>query len=231
MFDFWLSTDWCIPYMLQCCQPFFIWECHIKMVPWNQASLPRCTSSFGIPYCQFHHWMKVLIKKLYQVGTKIDLREDRETLALLAEQGQSPMKREQGLKLASKIRAVKYLECSALTQRGLKQVFSPYVICYIFYLFLFLSCNLGIWWSCTISHPTGTSKKTPKEVHILVEKGSSHQILFYVSVLAKSIPLHNTIFYLSCCAIQLLDSSTSPNSNIAKKFYFEFGRNDTWNHE
>ena len=56
-----------------------------------------------------------------QVGTKIDLREDRETLAMLAEQGQCPMKREQGLKLASKIGAVKYLECSALTQRGLNQ--------------------------------------------------------------------------------------------------------------
>ena len=55
------------------------------------------------------------------MGTKIDLREDRETLAMLSEQGLSPMKREQGLKLASKIRAVKYLECSALTQRGLKQ--------------------------------------------------------------------------------------------------------------
>jgi len=52
----------------------------------------------------------------------MDLREDRETLAALSEQGLAPMKREQGLKLASKIRAVKYLECSALTQRGLKQV-------------------------------------------------------------------------------------------------------------
>jgi len=61
------------------------------------------------------------------IGTKMDLREDRETLAVLSEQGLTPMKREQGLKLASKIRAVKYLECSALTQRGLKQVFDEAV--------------------------------------------------------------------------------------------------------
>ena len=40
----------------------------------------------------------------------------------LADNGQSPLKREQGQKLANKIRAIKYLECSALTQRGLKQV-------------------------------------------------------------------------------------------------------------
>ncbi|CRK87020.1 CLUMA_CG000823, isoform A [Clunio marinus] len=61
------------------------------------------------------------------VGTKIDLRDDRETLSALAEQGLSPCKREQGQKLANKIRAVKYMECSALTQRGLKQVFDEAV--------------------------------------------------------------------------------------------------------
>lgn len=61
------------------------------------------------------------------VGTKIDLREDRETLNALNEQGLSPLKREQGQKLANKIRAVKYMECSALTQRGLKQVFDEAV--------------------------------------------------------------------------------------------------------
>ena len=55
-------------------------------------------------------------------GTKMDLREDKETLALLSDQGQSPVKREAGQKLSNKIRAVKYMECSALTQRGLKQV-------------------------------------------------------------------------------------------------------------
>ena len=56
------------------------------------------------------------------LGTKIDLREDKEVIGQLAAQGLSPIKREQGIKAASKIRAVKYLECSALTQRGLKQV-------------------------------------------------------------------------------------------------------------
>ncbi|PBC25572.1 Ras-related C3 botulinum toxin substrate [Apis cerana cerana] len=61
------------------------------------------------------------------VGTKIDLRDDRETLTALAEQGLSAIKREQGQKLANKIRAVKYMECSALTQRGLKQVFDEAV--------------------------------------------------------------------------------------------------------
>jgi Ras-related C3 botulinum toxin substrate 1 len=61
------------------------------------------------------------------VGTKIDLREDKEALQALAESGQSPIKREQGQKLSNKIRAVKYLECSALTQRGLKQVFDESV--------------------------------------------------------------------------------------------------------
>lgn len=55
-------------------------------------------------------------------GTKLDLRDDKETLAQLSEQGLSPIKREQGQRLANKIRAVKYLECSALTQRGLRQV-------------------------------------------------------------------------------------------------------------
>jgi Ras-related C3 botulinum toxin substrate 1 len=61
------------------------------------------------------------------VGTKVDLREDKDTLQVLSDSGQSPIKREQGQKLANKIRSVKYLECSALTQRGLKQVFDEAV--------------------------------------------------------------------------------------------------------
>ena len=57
------------------------------------------------------------------VGTKLDLREDPEKLESLKEKGLSPITTEQGEQLAAEIKAVKYMECSALTQKGLKEVF------------------------------------------------------------------------------------------------------------
>lgn len=75
------------------------------------------------------------------VGTKIDLREDKETLNILTEQGLSPIKREQGQKLANKIRAVKYLECSALTQRGLKLVSLKLVVFFYNETILIITCK------------------------------------------------------------------------------------------
>ena len=57
------------------------------------------------------------------VGTKLDLRDDQETIMRLAEKGLSPISFETGQKLAKEIKAVKYLECSALTQKNLKMVF------------------------------------------------------------------------------------------------------------
>ncbi|XP_040212755.1 ras-related C3 botulinum toxin substrate 1-like [Rana temporaria] len=57
------------------------------------------------------------------VGTKLDLRDDKETIAKLKGQNLAPITFPQGLTMAKKIGARKYLECSALTQRGLKIVF------------------------------------------------------------------------------------------------------------
>lgn len=57
------------------------------------------------------------------VGTKLDLRSDRQTLDKLQEKRLGPVKFEQGLALAKEIGAVKYLECSAFTQNGLRIVF------------------------------------------------------------------------------------------------------------
>lgn len=57
------------------------------------------------------------------VGTKLDLREDRSAVEALRSKKQEPVTYEQALSVAKDIRAVKYLECSALTQRNLKSVF------------------------------------------------------------------------------------------------------------
>ncbi|XP_051877536.1 ras homolog gene family, member Gd [Rhinoraja longicauda] len=57
------------------------------------------------------------------VGTKKDLRNDSETIKKLKEQSLSPTTMHQGVTLAKQIRAVKYLECSALNQEGIREVF------------------------------------------------------------------------------------------------------------
>lgn len=50
------------------------------------------------------------------VGTQIDLRDDVATIEKLAKNKQKPISAEQGEKLAKELKAVKYVECSALTQ-------------------------------------------------------------------------------------------------------------------
>ncbi|CAO3653486.1 unnamed protein product [Cunninghamella echinulata] len=57
------------------------------------------------------------------VGTKLDLREDPETVERLKQKKMSPISYTQALQMAKDIGAEKYLECSALTQKGLKNVF------------------------------------------------------------------------------------------------------------
>ena len=57
------------------------------------------------------------------VGTQIDLRDDPQVLEKLQRQKQRPISSEQGERLARELGAVKYVECSALTQKGLKNVF------------------------------------------------------------------------------------------------------------
>jgi GTPase SAR1 family protein len=57
------------------------------------------------------------------VGTKMDLRTNTEVIARLALENQKPIAPADGQRLAEELGAAKYLECSALTQQGLKAVF------------------------------------------------------------------------------------------------------------
>jgi len=60
---------------------------------------------------------------LVLVGTKVDLRKDEACLERLKANGQQPISTAQGQELAKKIKAFKYLECSARTEENLKTVF------------------------------------------------------------------------------------------------------------
>lgn len=63
------------------------------------------------------------------VGTKIDLREDEEAIERLADKKMKMVQYEDGTGKASEIGAWKYVECSALTQVGLKNVFDEVIRC------------------------------------------------------------------------------------------------------
>ncbi|XP_076345262.1 ras-related C3 botulinum toxin substrate 1-like isoform X2 [Tachypleus tridentatus] len=57
------------------------------------------------------------------VGTKLDLQDDKDTINKLKDRKLNTLTYPQGLAMAKEVGALKYLECSALTQKGLKNVF------------------------------------------------------------------------------------------------------------
>jgi cell division control protein 42 len=62
------------------------------------------------------------------VGTQVDLREDNAVKDKLSKQRMTPVKREAGEQMAKELGAVKYVECSALTQYKLKDVFDEAIV-------------------------------------------------------------------------------------------------------
>ncbi|KAM4736277.1 cell division control protein 42 homolog [Anableps anableps] len=62
------------------------------------------------------------------VGTQTDLREDSNTVQELAKKNQCPIHPEDGRKLAHELGAVKYVECSVVTQEGIKAVFEEAIL-------------------------------------------------------------------------------------------------------
>lgn len=50
------------------------------------------------------------------MGTQVDLRDETSVIEKLTKNRQKPITFEQGERLAKELKAVKYVECSALTQ-------------------------------------------------------------------------------------------------------------------
>ena len=57
------------------------------------------------------------------MGTKLDVREDKELIERSKEKRLAPITHPQGLAMAKDVGAVKYLECSALTAKGVNTMF------------------------------------------------------------------------------------------------------------
>ena len=57
------------------------------------------------------------------VGNKIDLRQDQDVLTRLFEEGKTVVSSDEGHSLAAEINAVTYMETSACTSEGVKEVF------------------------------------------------------------------------------------------------------------
>ena len=61
------------------------------------------------------------------IGTKVDLRDDKETVEKLRKNNQAPITYPQGLAMAKDCGAVKYLECSAFDIKSLQDIFDAVV--------------------------------------------------------------------------------------------------------
>lgn len=57
------------------------------------------------------------------VGTKLDLRNNKETIRQMRADKKNPVSHSQGSELAKQIKAKHYMECSAKTQENVKDVF------------------------------------------------------------------------------------------------------------
>ncbi|KAF3688053.1 Rho-related GTP-binding protein RhoU [Channa argus] len=62
------------------------------------------------------------------VGTQLDLREDVQVLIHLAKNRERPVSTEEGQRLAQELGAVSFAECSALTQKNLKDAFDSAIL-------------------------------------------------------------------------------------------------------
>jgi len=84
----------------------------------NPASFDNCRAKWSPELKLYNPDTPVVL-----VGTKLDLREDKQTIEKLSVRRMAPIPTIKGSQMAQEIQAVAYIECSALTQKNLSRVF------------------------------------------------------------------------------------------------------------
>lgn len=96
-------------------------ETHVVMMCFsvdNPTSLENIEGKWVDEILEFCPGVKVVL-----VALKCDMREDPATLERLGRTGMRPVEYDEGLAVARRIRASRYLECSAKHNRGVNEVF------------------------------------------------------------------------------------------------------------
>ncbi|KAK9765654.1 Rho GTPase [Basidiobolus ranarum] len=94
---------------------------HVVMICFsvdNRDSLDNVETKWLYEILEYSPGVKVILAAL-----KCDLREDEETIRYMGKMREHPVTYEEGLQMARRIQAVKYVECSAKYKVGVKESF------------------------------------------------------------------------------------------------------------
>ncbi|KZV89531.1 small GTPase Rho3/GTP-binding protein Rho3 [Exidia glandulosa HHB12029] len=107
---------------------------YVEMSLWDTAGQEEFDRLRSLSYAETHvimlcfsvdnpNSMANVESKIVLVALKCDLRDDRAVKEKLTRYNQAPVQYEEGLAVARRIRASRYLECSAKHNRGVTEVF------------------------------------------------------------------------------------------------------------
>eukprot|EP00501_MAST-03F_sp_TOSAG23-6_P000914 GSMAST32.ASY1.ANO1.950.1 assembled CDS len=112
----------------------------IRLNLWDTAGQEDYDNIRGLAYKEvdtfliaFSKWFPSIINSessganIILVGTKMDLRDDDDTIEALAYRKKKPISTAEAQSLMKEIGAVEYVECASITGEGLKEVFSAAV--------------------------------------------------------------------------------------------------------
>ncbi|KAF2073598.1 hypothetical protein CYY_005087 [Polysphondylium violaceum] len=104
-------------------RPLMYTHTNVFMILFSVVDHDSYNKALNLWYNDYKNNLAVENVPIILCGTKIDLRNDQNTLEKLAQKNQAPITPKQGEELRKQINADIYCECSSLTQQGLDDLF------------------------------------------------------------------------------------------------------------